>query len=157
MTHIKYASHLEAKTTPTKSDPGLARCGVNMTCRPLTSQSPTRKSWRRSWWRASTPSPLTQTLSPIKTSGLRTSPMGRSGRWKCWNESLLRNVFQDLRKGLSPTFTSGKIKGMLELLEGGIDQMIDHLEEVTDKDTLVEVKVQKVICKKHVDIQTKAG
>ena len=60
----------------------------------------------------------------------------------------MRNVFQDLRKGLSPTFTSGKIKGMLELLEGGIDQMIDHLEEVTDKDTLVEVKVQRVICKK---------
>ena len=46
---------------------------------------------------------------------------------------------------------------MLDLLEGGIDQMIDHLEEVTDKDTLVEVKVQEVICKKHVDIQTKAG
>ena len=69
----------------------------------------------------------------------------------------MRNVFQDLRKGLSPTFTSGKIKGMLDLLEGGIDQMIDHLEEVTDKDTLVEVKIQKVICKKHVDIQTKAG
>ena len=62
-----------------------------------------------------------------------------------------------MRKGLSPTFTSGKIKGMLDLLEGGIDQMIDHLEEVTDKDTLVEVKVHKVICKKHIDIQTKAG
>ena len=48
--------------------------------------------------------------------------------------------FQDLRKGLSPTFTSGKIKGMLELLEGGINPMLDHLEEVTEKDTLVEIK-----------------
>ena len=41
---------------------------------------------------------------------------------------------------MSPTFTSGKIKGMLELLDGGINQMIDHLEEVTEKDNLVEVK-----------------
>ena len=52
----------------------------------------------------------------------------------------MKIVLQDLRKGLSPTFTSGKIKGMLELLEGGINQMVDHLEEVTEKDTLVEVK-----------------
>ena len=29
---------------------------------------------------------------------------------------------------------------MLELLDGGINQMIDHLEEVTKKDNLVEVK-----------------
>jgi len=48
--------------------------------------------------------------------------------------------WKDLRKALSPTFTSGKIKGMLELLDGGINQMIDHLEEVTKKDNLVEVK-----------------
>ena len=52
----------------------------------------------------------------------------------------MKIVLQDLRKGLSPTFTSGKIKGMLELLEGGINQMVEHLEEVTEKDTLVEVK-----------------
>ena len=52
----------------------------------------------------------------------------------------MRIVLQDLRKGLSPTFTTGKIKGMLELLEGGINQMVDHLEEVTERDTLVEVK-----------------
>ena len=55
-------------------------------------------------------------------------------------EFLMKIVLQDLRKGLSPTFTSGKIKGMLELLEGGINQMVEHLEEVTEKDTLVEVK-----------------
>lgn len=48
--------------------------------------------------------------------------------------------WRELRKALSPTFTSGKIKGMLGLLDGGVDQMIDHLYEVTEQDTLVEVK-----------------
>ena len=47
---------------------------------------------------------------------------------------------QDLRKGLSPTFSSGKIKGMLDLLDGGVNQMITHLEEVTKKDSMVDVK-----------------
>ena len=61
--------------------------------------------------------------------------MATDNEWR-----LLRIVLQDLRKGLSPTFTSGKITGMLELLEGGINQMVDHLEEVTERDTLVEVK-----------------
>ena len=49
-------------------------------------------------------------------------------------------LIQDLRKGLSPTFTSSKIKGMLDLLDGGVNQMIDHLELVTKKDSLVNVK-----------------
>jgi len=48
--------------------------------------------------------------------------------------------WKDLRKGLSPTFTSSKIKGMLDLLDGGVNQMIDHLELVTKKDSLVNVK-----------------
>ena len=47
---------------------------------------------------------------------------------------------QDLRKGLSPTFSSGKIKGMLDLLDGGVNQMISHLEEVTKKDSMVDIK-----------------
>ena len=47
---------------------------------------------------------------------------------------------QDLRKGLSPTFSSGKIKGMLDLLDGGVNQMIDHLDEVTKKDSVVDIK-----------------
>ena len=95
----------------------------------------------------------------VSDQNLRSLDLTNGQEWKVemleWE--FIEIFFQDLRKGLSPTFTSGKIKGMLELLEGGIDQMIDHLEEVTDKDTLVEVKVQKVICKKHIDIQTKAG
>ena len=45
-----------------------------------------------------------------------------------------------MRKGLSPTFSSGKIKGMLDLLDGGVNQMISHLEEVTKKDTMVDIK-----------------
>jgi len=48
--------------------------------------------------------------------------------------------WRDLRKGLSPTFTSGKIKGMLGLLGGSIDNMIEHLEEITETNNLVEVK-----------------
>ena len=45
-----------------------------------------------------------------------------------------------MRKGLSPTFSSGKIKGMLDLLDGGVNQMISHLEEVTKKDSMVDIK-----------------
>jgi len=48
--------------------------------------------------------------------------------------------WKDLRKGLSPTFSSGKIKGMLDLLDGGVNQMITHLEEVTKKDSVVDIK-----------------
>ena len=55
--------------------------------------------------------------------------MATDNEWR-----LLRIVLQDLRKGLSPTFTSGKIKGMLELLEGGINQMVDHLDQGQPED-----------------------
>ena len=55
-------------------------------------------------------------------------------------ESANGEDWRDLRKGLSPTFTSGKIKGMLGLLGGAIDNMIEHLEEVTETTSLVEVK-----------------
>jgi len=48
--------------------------------------------------------------------------------------------WKDLRKGLSPTFSSGKIKGMLDLLGGCIDNMIEHLEEVTKNSNSVKVK-----------------
>jgi len=48
--------------------------------------------------------------------------------------------WRDLRKGLSPTFTSGKIKGMLDLLEDSVDNLIDHLDEVTEKNPVVDVK-----------------
>ena len=48
--------------------------------------------------------------------------------------------WRDLRKGLSPTFSSGKIKGMLELISGAVDNMIDHLETVTQDNPAVMVK-----------------
>ena len=58
---------------------------------------------------------------------------------------------QDLRKGLSPTFSSGKIKGMLNLLDGGVNQMITHLEEVTKKDRVV-VNIKDVFQKMALDV-----
>ena len=45
-----------------------------------------------------------------------------------------------MRKALSPTFTSGKIKGMMDLVVQPVDVMIEHLEEVTKTDNLVTVK-----------------
>ena len=35
---------------------------------------------------------------------------------------------------------SGKIKGMLELISGAVDNMIDHLETVTQENPSVMVK-----------------
>ena len=56
-----------------------------------------------------------------------------------------------MRKGLSPTFSSGKIKGMLNLLDGGVNQMITHLEEVTKKDRVV-VNIKDVFQKMTLDV-----
>ena len=39
--------------------------------------------------------------------------------------------WKDLRRGLTPTFTSGKIKGMLALIGSSVDNMVEHLEEKT--------------------------
>ena len=44
------------------------------------------------------------------------------------------------RKGLSPTFSSGKIKGMLNMLGGCVDNMVNHLEKVTKDNNSVPVK-----------------
>ena len=49
--------------------------------------------------------------------------------------------WKDLRKGLTPTFTSGKIKGMLALIGSSVDNMVEHLEEVVTQDNpVVDVK-----------------
>ena len=45
-----------------------------------------------------------------------------------------------IRKGLSPTFSSGKIKGMLDLLGGCVDNMVEHLEEASKTNSSVKVK-----------------
>ena len=49
-------------------------------------------------------------------------------------------TWKDLRRGLTPTFSSGKIKGMLSLIGSSVDNMIDHLEEVTKVNPVVDVK-----------------
>ena len=49
--------------------------------------------------------------------------------------------WKDLRRGLTPTFTSGKIKGMLALIGSSVDNMVEHLEEVVAQDNpVVDVK-----------------
>ena len=49
--------------------------------------------------------------------------------------------WKDLRRGLTPTFTSGKIKGMLALIGSAVDNMVEHLEEVVTEDNpVVDVK-----------------
>jgi len=59
--------------------------------------------------------------------------------------------WKELRKGLSPTFSSSKIRGMLNLLDGGVNQMITHLEEVTKKDRVV-VNIKDVFQKMTLDV-----
>ena len=48
--------------------------------------------------------------------------------------------WKDLRRGLTPTFTSGKIKGMLALIGSSVDNMVEHLEDVTQDNPVVDVK-----------------
>jgi len=45
-----------------------------------------------------------------------------------------------LRKGLSPIFSSGKIKGMLSMLGGSIDNMMQHLAKRVEVDPVVDMK-----------------
>ena len=49
-------------------------------------------------------------------------------------------TWKDLRRGLTPTFSSGKIKGMLALIGSSVDNMVDHLEQVTEDNPVVDVK-----------------
>merc|ERR1711970_61223 len=50
--------------------------------------------------------------------------------------------WKDLRKAMSPTFTSGKIKGMMDLVGDTVDNLIVELEEKTEggREAVVEVK-----------------
>ena len=92
-------------------------------------------------WRTLTVSRHTSSRRLTRSTGLWNRRTDRSGRWSsCFERHFPFVLIQDLRKGLSPTFSSGKIKGMLDLLDGGVTQMIDHLEMVTKEDTLVNVK-----------------
>lgn len=45
-----------------------------------------------------------------------------------------------LRKALSPTFSSGKLKGMLDLMGTSVDNLISHLTKEVNKNPVVELK-----------------
>ena len=45
-----------------------------------------------------------------------------------------------LRKALSPTFSSGKLKGMLDLMDTSVDNLITHLTKEVKKNPVVELK-----------------
>jgi len=49
-------------------------------------------------------------------------------------------VWKNLRKNMSPTFTSGKLKGMMEPMTAVIERFMGYLEEKAGEDTEVEVK-----------------
>ena len=49
-------------------------------------------------------------------------------------------VWKNLRKNMSPTFTSGKLKGMMEPMTQVIDRFMGHLEKIAGKGTETDVK-----------------
>ena len=49
-------------------------------------------------------------------------------------------VWRNLRKNMSPTFTSGKLKGMMEPMTEVIDRFVDHLEKMAEDGKEVEIK-----------------
>jgi cytochrome P450 len=50
------------------------------------------------------------------------------------------DVWKSLRKNMSPTFTSGKLKGMLEPMSGIVDKFLEHIKTSSTKGEDVEVK-----------------
>ena len=49
-------------------------------------------------------------------------------------------VWRNLRKNMSPTFTSGKLKGMMEPMTEVIDRFVGHLEKMAEEGKEVEIK-----------------
>ena len=49
-------------------------------------------------------------------------------------------VWKNLRKNMSPTFTSGKLKGMMEPMTEVIDRFMGHLDKMAGEGKEVEVK-----------------
>lgn len=45
-----------------------------------------------------------------------------------------------LRKAMSPTFSSGKLKGMLDLMDSSVENLMDFLSKEVKKNQVVEVK-----------------
>jgi cytochrome P450 len=48
--------------------------------------------------------------------------------------------WKELRKGMSPIFTSGKIKGMLEHINSTLDNMMEHLDEKVKENPVINLK-----------------
>lgn len=48
--------------------------------------------------------------------------------------------WREIRKGLSPIFTSGKIKGMTSMVNWGVDNMLDYLEKKVEENPVVDMK-----------------
>ncbi len=49
-------------------------------------------------------------------------------------------TWKALRKNLSPTFSSGKLKGMMEPMSGVADRMMEHIDSLVTKNPVVDVK-----------------
>ena len=49
-------------------------------------------------------------------------------------------VWKNLRKNMSPTFTSGKLRGMMEPMTQVIDRFMGHLEKMAGEGNEIDVK-----------------
>ena len=59
------------------------------------------------------------------------------------------------RKALSPTFSSGKLKGMLELLDESMDKMIEYIEKNIDENNVATVKAKNMFQLMALDVIAK--
>ncbi len=49
-------------------------------------------------------------------------------------------LWKDLRKGLTPAFTSGRLKSMMAPMEGEIEKFLSHIERLSEQNEDVDVK-----------------
>eukprot|EP00088_Acartia_fossae_P013203 TRINITY_DN1687_c0_g1_i12.p1 TRINITY_DN1687_c0_g1~~TRINITY_DN1687_c0_g1_i12.p1 ORF type:complete len:486 (-),score=141.78 TRINITY_DN1687_c0_g1_i12:488-1945(-) len=48
--------------------------------------------------------------------------------------------WKELRKGMSPAFTSGKLKSMIKLIDGALDNMINYLQKEVKKNPVIDMR-----------------
>ena len=56
---------------------------------------------------------------------------------------------------MSPTFSSGKLKGMLELLDESMDKMIEYIEKNIDENNVATVKAKNMFQLMALDVIAK--